>query len=88
MQPTLPPKSNEARPNWVYASLTVIDGHRHLTPAQVGPDRLLFSEPPHLISNKVEIILTNGDQEQRHFAFILPHDSTAVRIPIKLLPPQ
>jgi hypothetical protein len=79
---------HETKPNWVYASLTVIDGRRHLKPAQVGPDRLLFSEPPHLLSNKVEIILTNGNQEQKHTAFILPHDSTAVRILIKLLPPQ
>ena len=74
--------------NWVYTSLTVIDGLRHLKPTRVAFDRLLFSEPPKLASAEVEIILTNGRDEQRHMAIVLPHDSTATRISIRLLPPH
>jgi hypothetical protein len=86
MQPSLdtprPPKRN-----WTYASLTVIDGSRELKPAQVAFDRLLFREPPHLTSSQVEIILTNGDAEQRTLATVLPHDPEATRIPIRLCAP-
>lgn len=73
---------------WVYASLAVIDGSRRLKPAQVGPDVLLFDEPPHLVSDRIEIILRNGTSEQRHFADVLPHDPDAKRIAIRLLPPH
>ena len=71
--------------NWVYASLTVIDGQRHLKPTQVAFDRLLFAEPPQLTGNPIEIILQNGDAEQRHTALVLSHDPQATRIPIQLL---
>jgi hypothetical protein len=57
----LPPKHS-----WTYVRLTVVDGARQLTPAEIAFDRLCFREPPHLTSTQVEIILVNGDQEQRH----------------------
>jgi hypothetical protein len=82
------PPAAAPRTTWVYVSLTVVDGQRRLKPAQVGPDRLLFDDPPHLTSQRVEIILNNGDQEQRNFADILPHDALATTIPIQLLPPH
>ena len=68
----------------IYASLTVIDGQRILKPAQVGYDSLIFDLPPHLESKQIEIILRNGDAEQRSFATVLPHDQDATRIPIQL----
>ena len=71
--------------NWIYASLTVIDGGRQLKPAQVAFDRLLFDNPPRLKSAQVEIILQNGDSEYRRFAKVLAHDPDARRIPIELL---
>ena len=71
---------------WVYASLLVMDGDRRLKPSHVGPDYLLFTQPPRLASTTIEIILRNGDDEQRHSANVLPHDADAKRIPIRLLP--
>jgi hypothetical protein len=85
MNPSVKRESPASAWNWVYTSLTVIDGQRRLKPAQVGPDRLLFTTPPHLKGGKVEIILANGDQEQRSFANVLPHDADATMIPIQLL---
>jgi hypothetical protein len=70
----------------VYASLTVRDGDRTLKPTQVAFDGVYFAEPPHLTSEQIEIVLVNGDEEQRHLARVLPHDPTATRIPIRLLP--
>jgi len=85
MQPSVHvPNASEKK--WVYASLTVMDGDRKLKPAQVGFDRLLFSDPPRLQSKQVEIILVNGDEEQRRMATVLPHDPEATRIPIMLMP--
>lgn len=74
--------------NWTYASLLVLDGQRQLKPVEVSFDRLYFAEPPQLTSSEVEIILTNGDAEQRHRAVVLPHDVDATFIPIRLLPMQ
>jgi hypothetical protein len=87
MQPSLdlPEKDGQG---WVYASITVRDGRRRLKPAQVAYDRLIFSTPPRLISERVEIILVNGDAEQRHTARVLPHDADATRVPIRLLSMQ
>jgi hypothetical protein len=84
MQPTLTARRS-AEPNWVYATLTVVDGGRQLKPAEVAFDRLHFREPPHLTSAQVEIILVNGDEEQRHMAVVLPHDANATRILIRLV---
>jgi len=75
------------RQNWTYVSLAVIDGHRVLKPTHVAYDRVIFAEPPRLESKQIEIILRNGDAEQRHFATVLPHDQNAARIPIQLGPP-
>lgn len=74
--------------SWVYASLTVIDGERKLKPAQVGPNFVLFRQPPHLTSAEIEIILTNGEGLQQHMATVLPHDADATEIPIRLAPPH
>jgi hypothetical protein len=84
MQPSLD-ATNLHQEKWIYASLAVRDGDRELKPAQVAFDRLLFTEPPHLVSGKVEIILRNGDSEQRRTAVVLPHDPEATRVPIRLL---
>lgn len=81
------PASDPLQKSWTYASLTVLDGERKLKPSQVASDRLVFSEPPQLRENQVEIILTSGDSEQRHLADILPHDPDATRIPIRLVVP-
>src|SRR5260370_35772302 len=64
--------------NWVYASLTVIDGPRRLKPTHVASDRLHFTEPPRLTSPTIQIILRNGDEEQRHDAMALPHEPDAM----------
>ena len=79
--------SDRASEQSVYAALTVVDGTRRLKPCEVSFDRLHFRQPPHLTSAQVEIILTNGDEEQRHMAVVLPHDPDATRIPIRLSPP-
>ena len=84
MQPSL--KTPTSQQGWIYASLRVIDGQRTLKPAQVGYDCVLFREPPRLESKQIEIILRNGDAEQRSFATVLPHDRDATRIPIQLVP--
>jgi hypothetical protein len=75
-----------AAKGWVYASLAVLDGQRRLKPAQVGPDFIMFPQPPQIVSGHVEIIVTNGDAEYRRRVQILPHDSQATEIPIRLLP--
>ena len=87
MYPSLDaPKPPNAK-QWVYASLTVIDGKRSIKPSQVACDVLEFPNPPRLASDTVEIIVTNGDQQHRHVAAVLPHDPEATRIPIRLLAP-
>jgi len=80
--PPIPPSG------WLYASLEVLDGERRLKPTHFAFDRIVFNAPPGLTSQKVEIILTNGDETQRHMATVLPHDSSATRIPIRLHPPH
>lgn len=84
MQPSthIPPAEKK---NWVYASLTVIDGQRRLKPTHAAFDRLIFAEPPQITGGQVEVILKNGDAEQHRTAIVLPHDSQATRIPIRLL---
>lgn len=73
---------------WVYASLTVVDGARRIKPAQVSFDEVLFDAPPRLSGERIEIILTNGDDVQRHMADVLPHAPGARSIPIRLMPPH
>jgi hypothetical protein len=86
MKPSLKSPTPRAGSPWIYASLAVVDGQRRLKPAQVGPDHLLFTMPPHLTGEKIEIILQNGDEEHRSFADVLPHHPDATMIPIQLLP--
>jgi len=88
MNPSLKSPASASASKWVYTTLAVIDGQRHLKPAQVAFDVVEFAEPPLLISQRIEIILKNGEEEQRHFAVVLPHDSAATKIPIQLLPPH
>jgi hypothetical protein len=76
MKPSLKSPTPRAGSPWIYASLAVVDGQRRLKPAQVGPDHLLFTMPPHLTGEKIEIILQN----------VLPHHPDATMIPIQLLP--
>jgi hypothetical protein len=71
--------------NWVYASLTVVDGVRRLKPSHVASDRVHFTEPPRLTSSTIQVILRNGDEEERYAATVLPHEPDAVRIPIRLM---
>lgn len=87
MHPSLTTAAGAPRQQWTYATLIVIDGQRQLKPTHVSFDRLRFAEPPCLQSTTVEIILLNGDEEQRHMAVVLPHDPDATRIPIRLSPP-
>jgi hypothetical protein len=77
-----------ARHSWVYVSLTVRDGERQLKPTHVSFDHVRFNTPPRLISSQVEIIIVNGDDEQRHLANVLPHDPDATLIPIAVIPAQ
>lgn len=81
---TTPPRSS----SWVYASLTIIDGERRRKPAQVGPNFVQFTQPPRLTSAEIEIILVNGDRQQRHMATVLSHDADATKIPIRLARPH
>jgi hypothetical protein len=74
------------RHSWVYVSLTVRDGQRRLKPTHVSFDHVCFNAPPRFISNQVEIIIVNGDDEQRHMANVLPHDPDATLIPIEVIP--
>jgi hypothetical protein len=83
MQPSLEPQTDSQK--WIYADLTVFDGPRKLKPTHAAFDRLRFAQPPRLSGEQIEIILINGDAEQRHRAAVLPHDPDATRIPIRLL---
>jgi hypothetical protein len=76
--------SHASRTNWIYVSIRVRDGERELKPAQIAFDRILFDSPPRLISSRVQVIIRNGDVEQRSMAIVLPHDPEATRIPIRL----
>jgi hypothetical protein len=71
--------------SWTYVKLTVVDGTRQIKPCSVSFDEINFNNPPHLISSQVEIILVNGDEEDRHIAEVLPHDADATQIPIRLI---
>ena len=73
---------------WTYVNLEVRDGQRLLNPSHVCFDRLIFTEPPRLTSSEVEVIVINGDVEDHRMAAVLPHDSDALEIPIRLLPPN
>ena len=84
MQPTIKePRLNKDK--WVYATLRVRDGDRLLKPSHVCFDHVSFDEPPSLTSRQVEIILTNGDAEQRQMAEVLAHNANDTWIPIRLL---
>jgi hypothetical protein len=83
MQPSIDsPRKNSGK--WVYVSLRVRDGDRVLKPSHVGPDDIRFFEPPRLTSAQIEVIITNGDFEDRQFVTVLPHEADATLIPIRL----
>jgi hypothetical protein len=71
--------------NWVYVSLTVRDGQRQLKISHISFDHVRFAAPPRLESGQVEIVIANGDDEQRHTAIVLPHDADATLIPIQVI---
>ncbi len=81
-------RANPSAASRTYAELRVVDGERVLRPTHVAFDRLIFSEPPHLVSSRVRVIVTNGDQQGANVAIVLPHDADATRIPIELLAPR
>ncbi|HZL35126.1 MAG TPA: hypothetical protein VFC78_07440, partial [Tepidisphaeraceae bacterium] len=88
MNSIMPPSANPLaakEQTWVYTSLTVLDGPRSLKPTHVSFDHLRFAQPPRLTSSEVEIILRNGDAEQRHVAVVLPHCENETRIRIQLI---
>jgi hypothetical protein len=70
---------------WVYTSIALHDADRVLQPTHVSFDRVLFCLPPRLTSNRVEIIISNGQDEFRSFVEVLPHDKDAIEIPIRSL---
>jgi hypothetical protein len=73
----------QSKHKWTYATVRVHDGDRVLKPTHIGPDDIRFSEPPHLVSSEVEVILTVGDAGQRSRVIVLPHDANATVIPIQ-----
>jgi hypothetical protein len=68
---------------WVYATISLYDGQRVLSPTHVSQDRVIFQTPPHLTSSKVEIVIANGTDEFRSIVDVLPHDRNATEIPIR-----
>ncbi|HTW96020.1 MAG TPA: hypothetical protein VMD30_14555 [Tepidisphaeraceae bacterium] len=76
---------SSAKETWTYISLTVIDGPRQLKPAEISADFIRFTDPPRLVSKHVEIVIANGDKEQRHRARVLPHDAEDRQIPIEVI---
>jgi hypothetical protein len=68
---------------WVYATITLYDGDRVLSPTHVSSNRVIFQTPPALISSRVEIVITNGPDEFRSTVDVLPHDPYATEIPIR-----
>jgi hypothetical protein len=83
MQP--PTETAKSNGKWIYVSLAVFDNGRKIKPTQVSFDHVRFAQPPRLTSNKIEIVLVNGDEEQRSWALVLPHEPDATRIPIQLV---
>ena len=73
-------------PRWVYATITLYDGDRTLSPTHVSSDRVIFQTPPHLTSSRVEIVIANGADEFRSVVDVLPHDDSATEIPIRDIP--
>jgi hypothetical protein len=75
-------------PQWVYTSISLHDAERILQPTQVSFDRVLFRTPPQLSSTRVEIVISNGQDEFRSFVDVLPHQQNATEIPIRSVNPQ
>jgi hypothetical protein len=82
---TSTPEAKPKSSGWIYASLAVIDGDRRLQPTHVGPYHVRFTVAPKITSETIEIIVTNGDVENRRIARVRPHDPAAVQIPIELI---
>jgi hypothetical protein len=83
--PTEPNPTKASATQWNYVEIQVIDGQRVLRPTHIAFDRLIFAEPPNLISQQVEIIITNNGQSHSSQALILPHELSATYIPIELI---
>ncbi len=68
---------------WIYTTIALDDAGRHLQPTHVSFDRVIFNTPPRLTSERVEIVMTNGETEFRSLADVLPHADDATEIPIR-----
>jgi hypothetical protein len=68
---------------WLYTTISLHDGGRILHPTHVSFDRVVFNTPPRLTTSQVEIVITNGHNEFRSAAEVLPHDPDATEIPIR-----
>jgi hypothetical protein len=73
---------------WVYATIRLYDSQRILSPTHLSFDRVIFRNPPKLTTTQVEIVVSNGDDEFRSLASVLPHDPNALEIPIQLISEQ
>lgn len=56
-----------------------------LRPTHIAFDRLIFTEPPKLISGVVQIVITNNGASHKSRAQVLPHDGDSTRIPIQMI---
>lgn len=70
---------------WNYVEVQILDGQRVLHPTHVAFDRLIFAEPPNLLSQNIEIIITNNGQSHLSWALVLPHEPNSTFIPIQLV---
>jgi hypothetical protein len=83
---TTPLNTNRTSPSgtrWNYVEVEVLDGQRSLRPTHTCFDYLIFAEPPLLVSQEIEIIVTNNGLPISSKAKVLPHDPAATRIPIQ-----
>jgi len=62
-----------------------MDGQRQLKPAELAPDFVRFAEPPSLLSNEIEIVISNGKEQQRRRAIVLPPHVDDRLIPIQII---
>lgn len=72
-------------PSWNYVEVSVQDGPRHLRPTHVSHDYLIFTEPPQLTSNEIDITISDNAGSDTSRVRVLPHDPSATQIPIQYL---
>jgi hypothetical protein len=84
--PVKPASHERTAARWNYVEVEVLDGERILHPTHVAFDRLIFVEPPKLLSEFVRIVITNNGQPHSSQARVLAHQADARHIPIELVP--